>query len=66
MPHRITYTIEIYLAGLTMFSTMISGSFFIDLILAVVTYMSARLFYYYFGNKIKWLINNIKLRLKKK
>ncbi len=55
-----SYKIELYLAALTMLSTTISGSYLIDLLFAIITYTSARLFYYYFGRHIKGYLNKIK------
>ena len=65
MPYRITTTTEIYLGVLTFASTVFTTNFFLDVIIAVITYSSARLFYHYFGEKIKRIIDNLKSKFKR-
>ena len=65
MPSRITTSIELCLGTLTVASTLITGEFLADLVIGIATYTSARLFYFYFGTKIKAFIGRIKNKFKK-
>jgi len=60
MSNKITYSIELALALTTFFSTLITGGIIVDFIVGISTYTCARLFYYYFGERIKKCISKFK------
>lgn len=74
MPQRITIALEILFGFITYLSTlMIDSSIVIDVLTGVLTYASARLFYHYFGFRIKKIIDKskvyfigVKVRIKKR
>lgn len=65
MPSRIATSIELCLGALTFLSTFITSEFLADIIIGIVTYTSARLFYSYFGMRIRSYIDRLKNKLKK-
>lgn len=65
MPHRITTSIELVIALITFFSTLTTTDLLLKFLVSIVTYSSARLFYYYFNDRIKKLIEIIKAKIKK-
>ncbi len=65
MPHRINNGIELFIALITLFTSFMMSDFFIQLITATLTYTLARLFYYYFGEKIKRIIDNLNNKFKR-
>lgn len=64
MPQRITHSVELVLGGLTFVSTFITGDILIDVIVGVLTYTLARLFWRYFGSKIIKKIEWIKAKFR--
>ena len=60
MTNKITLGAEFVIATLTFISTFIMGDFIIDLIVGIVTYSGARLFYRYFSNDVILFIEKIK------
>jgi hypothetical protein len=60
---------ELLIGCITFVSTMISGDFFIDLMVGVIVYSTSRLFYYYYNKRIISIIDKVKTkfsRLKQK
>ena len=51
---------ELVFAVITVLATSLTGSLIFDIFSAIVAYSSARLFWYYFGAKIKNGLNQIK------
>lgn len=73
METKMTVRDELLIAGVTFISTMITGSFWIDLLVGIVVYTSSRLFYHYFHKRIirfidkaKSWIKRMKAKLKRK
>ncbi|NQY42953.1 MAG: hypothetical protein HRT87_06410 [Legionellales bacterium] len=64
MTSKITNSIELVLGVITILSTTISGQVIFDILIAIVSYTSARLFYHYYGNHIKASIMRFKRWLK--
>ena len=64
MPQRITHSAEIVLGGITFISTFITGDVLIDVLVGILTYTLARLFWRYFGSKIIKRIDRIKTKFK--
>lgn len=57
---------EFLVALITISTTAISANIIVDALIGILTYTSARLFYHYFGEKIKFIIDNFKLKTKSK
>lgn len=57
---------ELLVAGVTFASTIVTGHFIADLVVGIVTYTSARIFYHYYNERIIRVIDKIKSWYKNK
>lgn len=64
MTNKITFAGEFIIGCLTFISTLIMGDFLIDLVVGVVTYTGARLFYRYYSGTIISIIEKLKNKFK--
>lgn len=65
MSKKMTAKQELLVAGVTFASTIITGNLIADLIVGIVTYSAARLFYHYYHKKMIRVIDKIKYWFKK-
>lgn len=65
MPHRLTTSNELVFALITIFSTLTMTDFVLKVIMATLSYTVARLFYYYYGEKIRRIIDNLNNKIKR-
>lgn len=56
---------EVLLAGAITLTTVITGSFFADLIAGIIVYFISRLVHHYFQHRVIKIIDSLKIRMSK-